>query len=161
MLQEVFRQQRQGPRGERPVQNHGRRINYPNCHQDSGKHRDVHSVEQDAEQLYPDDESELFLVCGNGTDNIVSKGAWNIRRIIKDKTVNFKIVTCAQCNVLPLYLCKQLGINMDQISKSKHILTSYGGTALDVLGTVTAACEYRDVFHPIMFYVMTHPLTLY
>ena len=64
-----------------------------------------------------------FLAYGIETTDKDREQDWMVRVKINDISVNFKIDTGAQCNVITEKLCKEAGIK--DISKSKSRLISY------------------------------------
>ena len=69
-----------------------------------------------------------------------------------DKTVNMKLDTGAQCNVLPYHVYKQISHKPLKASKSR--LVSYSGHRLNTVGKVTLLVSTKNKYIPLKFEIV-------
>ncbi|KAG1650875.1 U6 small nuclear RNA (adenine-(43)-N(6))-methyltransferase [Nymphon striatum] len=77
---------------------------------------------------------------------------WHIKSIIRNKEINFKLDTGAQCNVLPLHLIKTMkGV---KIRNRAPKLISYSGNTIKTIGKADLELEYKQKFYIISFIIV-------
>lgn len=132
-----------GQRGQRK-KHHKRQINAVDDYETRERREDSDS----------DSATQFFIHAVQNTmrksDNAAS---WNIKLKTNNKTINCKIDTGAQCNVLPKSVFESLKVN-NKLNKSKAKLVAYSGHPLKTVGKVTIECEYKNKFYPITFQVV-------
>ena len=67
------------------------------------------------------------------------------------KNIQFKLDTGAQCNIIPIGICKKLKIN--KVIKTKATLKSYSGDKIKTAGKVKLTCKKGKNTKEVMFYV--------
>ena len=77
-----------------------------------------------------------------------------VRVKINDISVNFKIDTGAQFNVITEKLCKEAGIK--NISKSTSRLISYSKDEVKTIGKSHVALEYKQKYHDAVVHVVDY-----
>ena len=77
---------------------------------------------------------------------------WKVNMKICDKTVNRKLDTGAQCNVLSYHVYKQISHKPLKASKSR--LVSYSGHRLNTVGKVTLLVSTKDKYIALEFEIV-------
>ena len=81
-------------------------------HRASQNHK-VHQIEESREN--PNDDDFLMYSVGTCKDE-----NWTVKLFVNEaKSINFKIDTVAQCNVMSLKTCKHANIDTKQLMRSK------------------------------------------
>lgn len=96
-----------------------------------------------------DSDSDIFL---NSVETDQHVNDWKVNVKICDKTVNMKLDTGAQCNVLPLHIYNQ--ISGKPLKESKSRLVSYSGHRLNTVGKVTLLVSTKDKYVPLEFEIV-------
>lgn len=103
-------------------------------------------------------ETENDIVENISELNIINEITENVK--INDKIVCFKVDTGAQCNILPanvfqsLIKSKKSGSGL-QINKNQKVnLVAYGGSKLDVRGSIHINCNIRNKVYNLKFLIV-------
>lgn len=99
-----------------------------------------------------DDDSTLFI------DSIIVgcvNGTWCETIKVENITVNFKIDTGAEANILPLNIIKELSKNIN-IQKTKVVLEAFGGSKILPIGICSFNCEYGGNNYKQEFFVVNN-----
>ena len=96
-----------------------------------------------------DYDSDIFLDSVETDQNVKD---WKVNMKICGKTVNMKLDTGAQCNVLPYHVYKQ--ISRKPLKASKSRLVSYSGHRLNTVGKATLLVSTKDKYIPMEFEIV-------
>ena len=107
------------------------------------KNKKMHELQEN------DYDSDIFLDSVETDQNVKD---WKVNMKICDKTVNMKLDTGAQCNVLPYHVYKQ--ISRKPLKASKSRLVSYSGHRLNTVGKVTLLVSTKNKYIPLEFEIV-------
>ena len=107
------------------------------------KNKKMHELQEN------DYDSDIFLDSVETEQNVKD---WKVNMKICDKTVNMKLDTGAQCNVLPYHVYKQ--ISRKPLKASKSRLVSYSGHRLNTVGKATLLVSTKDKYIPMEFEIV-------
>lgn len=94
-------------------------------------------------------EDELYLQAVYVDKSDKSKNELKEIITIKNFSVNFKIDTGAQFNLIPLTLLKQPKVKGKDLKPTKTTLIAYNGTKIKPCGVVELGCVYQGKHHMI------------
>ena len=112
------------------------------------KSRKVHKVNEESDSDSSESEFYMDAVHADGTAWTVSL---KLQGNVKEKTIQFKLDTGAQCNAIPADIHRQM---CTKVSKSKAKLVSYSGHAIKTIGKCTMVCEHKKKYHDLEFQVI-------
>ena len=107
------------------------------------KNKKMHELQEN------DYDSDIFLDSVETDQNVKD---WKVNMKICGKTVNMKLDTGAQCNVLPYHVYKQISHKPLKASKSR--LVSYSGHRLNTVGKVTLLVSTKNKYIPLEFEIV-------
>ena len=107
------------------------------------KNKNMHELQENGY------DSDIFLDSVETDQNVKD---WKVNIKICDKTVNMKLDTGAQCNVLPYHVYKQISHKPLKASKSR--LVSYSGHRLNTVGKVTLLVPTKNKYIPLEFEIV-------
>ena len=107
------------------------------------KNKKMHELQEN------DYDSDIFLDSVETDQNVKD---WKVNMKICGKTVNMKLDTGAQCNVLPYHVYKQ--ISRKPLKASKSRLVSYSGHRLNTVGKATLLVSTKDKYIPMEFEIV-------
>ena len=107
------------------------------------KNKKMHELQEN------DYDSDIFLDSVESDQNVKD---WKVNMKICGKTVNMKLDTGAQCNVLPYHVYKQISHKPLKASKSR--LVSYSGHRLNTVGKVTLLVSTKNKYIPLEFEIV-------
>ena len=107
------------------------------------KNKNMHELQENGY------DSDIFLDSVETDQNVKD---WKVNMKICDKTVNMKLDTGAQCNVLPYHVYKQISHKPLKASKSR--LVSYSGHRLNTVGKVTLLVPTKNKYIPLEFEIV-------
>lgn len=122
-------------------------VSSPFPHGRRGKHK-VHQIDE----LDSDYEDEFFVGTID-TDKNSSENDWKVQLSVNDVSVDFKIDTGAQCNVISKHLCDKIGLETS-VRRNKTKLVSYSGHEIKTCGFVKACVGHKDKYHLIDIHVV-------
>ncbi|CAK1583539.1 unnamed protein product [Parnassius mnemosyne] len=82
---------------------------------------------------------------------VKSSSEWNVNLMINNKSINFKLDTGADVNILPLYYLPQIGVSDKDLLKTNTKLSGYSGTAIKVVGKITLKVYYKSKMYMLEF----------
>ena len=124
----------------------------------SHSHRRVHQIddryEYDSDDSY--DDGQPFVIGSlNSIDAITQKQEEIYDTVvINGKSIQLKIDTGAQCNVLPLQTFKTIRRHERIKESRKSRLVDYGGNTIETLGTVTFQCQHNNNQESLTFHII-------
>lgn len=83
--------------------------------------------------------------------NINCINSWDIDLIIKGQTLNFKLDTGADVNVLPLKYLLKIGLKETDLLSTNTKLTAYSGNTIQVLGKIYLRVSYKNKNYVLQF----------
>ena len=107
------------------------------------KNKKMHELQES------DNDSDIFLDLVETDQNVKD---WKVNMKICDETVNMKLDTGAQCNVLPYHVYKQISYKPPKASTSKFV--SYSGHRLNTVGKVTLLVSTKNKYIPLEFEIV-------
>ena len=110
-------------------------------------HKKVHSVVQHDNS---DSSEEFFIDMVKCSTN--NSSDWKVTILVNGQKTSFKIDTGAQCNVISIQTCRQLGSLPLQRSHAR--LVAFGGQRLNAYGKATINCQHKGKTYPVVFEVI-------
>lgn len=86
--------------------------------------------------------------------NSISDRSWCEVIKLENSTVNIKIDTGAEANIIPYYLYEKISKSEIGLEKTNTVLEAYGGSKIETLGTCSLFCEYKNQRASQIFYVL-------
>lgn len=112
--------------------------------------RSVRVVDVKSDKEYDNDVEEFFCDWIS-INSINAREEWiqKVNFIDSKKTIAFKIDSGAQCNVIPIDLCKKL--NIKECAKSNVILKNYNQQKIKTIGKVKLKCKIGNIEKEVDF----------
>ena len=100
----------------------------------------VHAV---AESESSDNEADFLTFSVEPSDEYPSQDDWHVSLKIGDTSVNFKLDSGADCNVISKSLLARLPVGLKQTRQCKAELKVYDGRRITPSGRISLTCEYK------------------
>ncbi|XP_046601433.1 uncharacterized protein K02A2.6-like [Neodiprion lecontei] len=98
------------------------------------------------------DHSEYLFIAQVETSNV--KERWYAELVINNHSIEFKIDTGADVNILPMPIFKKINIAKKEIQRTNTKLNCYSGETLNVVGKCNVMCHRKGQKHEIEFFVI-------
>ncbi|CAB4021658.1 Hypothetical predicted protein, partial [Paramuricea clavata] len=92
-----------------------------------------------------DEEQDQHFFIGTVKSDEAKQDDWCVNLKVNEHTTSFKIDTGAQCNVVPVNLCRKVGIEYNHKTGAK--LISYSGHDIKAVGKATIAVECKNKYY--------------
>ena len=100
------------------------------------------------------EDSDEVLITTIKVNEVKNSNEWFEKLIVNNKTVEFKIDTGSQVNVIPKNVWSQIQLTDSLTNRSKIILETYGGFKIKPIGTVNVSCMFKKQVHNLKFVVV-------
>ncbi|KAJ8913367.1 hypothetical protein NQ315_008758 [Exocentrus adspersus] len=118
----------------------------------------VYEVQNKNSEYSSDDEMPCIdsITIHNINNCSSSRGTnkWTVTAVINKKCVTMKLDSGAQCNCMPLKIYKELGFNLNLISKSNISILNYGNSKINTIGSVVLPCTVKGVRYNVKFVIV-------
>lgn len=113
--------------------------------------RSIKVVDVSSENKCNDDEYNELFCNWISVDSINAREEWiqNVHIIDSKKKVAFKIDSGAECNIIPIDICKRL--NIKECYRSNVVLKNYNHEKIKTLGKVNLNCKIGNIEKPVEF----------
>ncbi|XP_046597267.1 uncharacterized protein LOC124294709 [Neodiprion lecontei] len=117
------------------------------------KKQDGNKRDQKINEINEDsDHSEYLFIAQVETSNV--KERWYAELVINNHSIEFKIDTGADVNILPMPIFKKINVAKKEIQITNTKLNCYSGETLNVVGKCNVMCHRKGQKHKIEFFVI-------
>lgn len=135
-----------------------KRQNYKNIKAKNSNKKVDNLVEYDQRSTSDADDAELYLDTIKIDAIDKSNDVWTEKIMFNNNmSIDFKLDSGAQCNVLPIKLASKINAKIDE-SKTKTLI-SYGGDKIQVIGESEIKCQIKDTPVEINFKIINQEAT--